>query len=96
MIRISIRMAISPSFGGGWGEASYLLLLTSYITPPLSEGFRPPINGGTEGGVKTIDWGEASYFFFTGSQVRSQPSFLNIFLSTSPSMMVVCTWQPRI
>ena len=34
------------------------------------------------------------YFFLTGSQVRSTPSFLKILRSTSPSMMVVWACNP--
>ena len=35
------------------------------------------------------------YFFRTGSQVRLTPNFLKIFWSTSLSMTVQWTWQPR-
>ena len=36
-------------------------------------------------------WGLLCYFLCTGSQVRPQPSFLNILRSTSLSMTVECT-----
>ena len=35
------------------------------------------------------------YLFKTGSQVSPTPSFLNILWSTSLSITVQCTWQPR-
>jgi len=62
----------SPSFGASWGEQPF-----PPQNSPSFRGFPSPVNGGTEGGVKTIDWGEASW----GEPPRPKRSLLWLWIT---------------